>query len=135
MMKKLSHVGVAVKDLDSSSALFSKLFGISDVQVESVPEQKVRVAFFNVKGASIELTESTSADSPISKFLEKRGEGVHHLSFEVDDINAEIKRLKADGFTMIDEKPRVGAGGYWIAFLHPKSTNGVLVEISQKVSV
>ncbi len=79
------------------------------------------------------LTESTSPDSPISKFLDRRGEGVHHLSFEVDDIRSELARLKKEGFQLIDEEPRKGAGGYWIAFIHPKSTNGVLVEISQKI--
>ena len=100
---------------------------------EAVPDQKVKLAFFHVGGASIELTEATSPESPIARFIEKRGEGVHHLSFEVEDINGEITRLKSEGVQMIDEKPRLGAGGNWIAFVHPKSTNGVLVEISQKV--
>ena len=95
-------------------------------------DQKVKIAFFHTEGASIELTAPTSADSPITSFLEKRGEGVHHLSFEVDDIRAELKRLKGEGFQLIDDEPRIGTGGYWIAFLHPKSTNGVLIEISQR---
>ena len=131
-MRKLSHIGIAVKNLDEASKIFSKLFKIDHVETEEVADQKVKLAFFHVGGASVELTESTSPDSPIAKFIEKRGEGVHHLSFEVDDINAELARLKAEGFQLIDEKPRLGAGGYWIAFLHPKSTNGVLIEISQK---
>jgi methylmalonyl-CoA/ethylmalonyl-CoA epimerase len=133
MIKKLSHVGIAVKDLRSSIALFSKLFGVDDVPTENVADQNVNVAFIRTGGASVELTESTSADSPIAKFIGNRGEGVHHLSFEVDDIRAEIARLTKEGFQMIDREPRVGAGGYWIAFIHPKSTNGVLVEISQKI--
>jgi methylmalonyl-CoA/ethylmalonyl-CoA epimerase len=132
-MKKLSHVGVAVKNLDEASKIFSKLFNIEHVETEEVKDQKVKLAFFHVGGASVELTESTAPDSPIAKFIEKRGEGVHHLSFEVDDIKAELARLKAEGFQLIDETPRIGAGGYWIAFIHPKSTNGVLVEISEKI--
>lgn len=133
MKKKLVHVGVAVNDLDASVATFSKLLGIEDAPVETVADQKVRLAFFHTGGASIELTEPTSPDSPIAKFIAKRGEGVHHLSFEVDDIRAELARLKSNGFQLIDEEPRRGAGGCWIAFIHPKSTHGVLVEISQKI--
>ena len=133
MKKTLVHVGVAVKNLDESIATFSRLFNISDVVTETVEDQRVRLAFFKTGNASIELTEATSPDSPIAKFIEKKGEGVHHLSFEVEDIKAELARLKAEGFHLIDEKPRRGAGGYWIAFIHPKSTNGVLVEISQKI--
>ena len=132
MFKKLSHIGIAVKDLGSASKVFSRLLNIEHVETEEVPDQQVRLAFFHVGNTSVELTESTSPESAIAMFIEKRGEGVHHLSFEVDDINAELSRLKAEGFQLIDEKPRIGAGGYLIAFIHPKSTNGVLVEISQK---
>ena len=129
---KLSHIGIAVKNLNDASELFSKLFDVEHIPVEEVPDQKVRVGFCHTEGVSIELTEATAPDSPITRFIEKRGEGVHHLSFEVDDIKAELTRLKSEGFQLIDEQPRVGAGGYLIAFLHPKSTNGVLIEISQK---
>lgn len=129
---KLSHAGIAVKDLNSSIKLFSKLFNIQHIPTEEVTDQKVRVGFCYVGDASIELTEATSPDSPIAKFIEKRGEGVHHLSFEVDDIVSEMARMKNEGFELIDETPRIGAGGYLIAFLHPKSTNGVLIELSQK---
>ena len=132
MKKKLTHVGIAVKDLDDASKRYSKLLKIPEAGRETVADQKVKIAFFHTDGASIELTAPTAADSPISKYLENRGEGVHHLSFEVDDIRAELKRLKGEGFQLIDEEPRIGAGGSWIAFLHPKSTNGVLIEISQK---
>jgi methylmalonyl-CoA/ethylmalonyl-CoA epimerase len=133
MMRKLSHAGIAVKNLDSAVAVYKKLFKIEEVKTETVEDQKVKIAFFHIGESSIELTEATSPDSPIAKFIEKRGEGIHHLSFEVDDISAELTRLKSEGFQLIDEQPRRGAGGYWIAFLHPKSTNGVLVEISQKM--
>jgi methylmalonyl-CoA/ethylmalonyl-CoA epimerase len=134
MKKKLVHVGVAVSDLSAAVATFQRLLGLSDVPTETVADQRVRLAFFHTEGASIELTEPTSPDSPIAKFIAKRGEGVHHLSFEVEDIRAELARLKADGFQLVDEEPRRGAGGYWIAFVHPKSTHGVLIEISQKIA-
>ncbi|MBI3195143.1 MAG: methylmalonyl-CoA epimerase [Ignavibacteriae bacterium] len=129
---KLSHAGIAVKNLNEATKLFSKLFHVQHIPIEEVADQKVRVGFCHVGNASVELTEATAPDSPIAKFIEKRGEGVHHLSFEVDDIESELVRLKSEGFQLIDEKPRIGAGGYLIAFLHPKSTNGVLIELSQK---
>jgi methylmalonyl-CoA/ethylmalonyl-CoA epimerase len=132
-MMRLVHVGVAVKNLDDSVRVFSKLLGIDNVATEEVADQNVKLAFFPAGAASVELTEATSPGSAIARFIDKRGEGVHHLSFEVDDIRAELARLKASGFQLIDEQPRQGAGGYWIAFLHPKTTNGVLVEISQKI--
>lgn len=133
MYKRLTHIGIAVNDLEKSSELFSKLFGMSEGHTEDVSDQKVKATFFKIGESGIELLEPTGPDSSIAKFIAKRGEGIHHLSFEVDDIEAEIQRLKKEGFQMIDEKPRVGADGYRVAFLHPKSTNGVLVEISQKI--
>ena len=133
MYKRLAHIGIAVKSMEASSAIFSKLFGLTGSHPEEVADQKVKVRFFNIGEAGVELLEATAPDSPIARFIEKRGQGVHHLSFEVDDVEAEISRLEKDGFQMIDEKPRVGADGYRVAFLHPKSTNGVLVEISQRI--
>lgn len=133
MYKRLAHIGIAVKDLQASTSLFSTLFDMRSEHVEEVPEQRVKVAFFRIGDSGIELLEATAPDSPIAKFIEKRGEGVHHLSFEVDDIEAEIARLKNEGFQLIDETPRIGADGYLVAFLHPRSTNGVLVEISEKM--
>jgi methylmalonyl-CoA/ethylmalonyl-CoA epimerase len=133
MIKKLLHIGVAVRELDTSIELFSKLFGIGDPVKESVADQKVNVAFFHVGNVSVELTEATSPDSAIAKFIDKRGEGVHHLSFEVDDIDQELRRLKDAGFQLVDDRPRPGADGCRVAFLHPKSTNGILIELSQKV--
>ena len=128
-MMKLSHLGIAVRNLDRAEELFSKLLGGARVHHEQVADQKVRIASFDLTGTMIELTEPTSSDSPISKFLEKRGEGVHHIALEVDDVAKEIARLKGEGFQMIDEVPRMGSHGMLIAFLHPKSTNGVLIEL------
>ncbi len=132
MYRRLTHVGIAVKNLREASEVFSKLFGRRADHAEEVADQNVNVAFFRIGEGGIELLEATAPDSPIARFIEKRGEGVHHLSFEVDDIEAEIARLKSEGFHMVDERPRTGAEGYRVAFLHPKSTNGVLIEISQK---
>jgi len=132
MYKRLTHIGIAVKSLEKSSGLFAKLFGMNEGHTEEVADQKVKATFFSIGEGGIELLEPTSPDSTIAKFIEKRGEGIHHLSFEVDDIEAEIARLKREGFTLIDDVPRVGADGFRVAFLHPKSTNGVLIEISQR---
>jgi methylmalonyl-CoA/ethylmalonyl-CoA epimerase len=133
MDRKLVHVGIAVKSLEGSVQLFSRLFPQEgDIHVEEVADQGVRVAMFRTGACSLELTEAVGPDSPVAKFIAKRGEGVHHLSFEVGDIVAELGRLKAGGFRLVDERPRPGAGGCLVAFLHPSSTNGVLIELSQK---
>ena len=129
---KISHLGIAVRDLAQAEKLFSKLLGDSRVHHEEVADQKVRIASFDLEGTMIELTAPVSADSPISKFLEKRGEGIHHIALEVEDVAKEIARLKDEGFQMIDETPRLGSHGMLIAFLHPKSTDGVLIELCQK---
>ncbi len=133
MIKKLSHIGIAVKDIHHSGKIFSKLFGTTAAEPEEVSGQGVKVSFFHVGEMSVEITEATSPESPIAKFISKRGEGVHHLSFEVDDIAAEVVKLKAAGFSFVDEDPRVGAGGSLVVFLHPKSTNGVLIELCEKI--
>jgi methylmalonyl-CoA/ethylmalonyl-CoA epimerase len=132
MFKKISHIGIAVKDIKASSALFQTLFGKRPDHGEDLPEHKVKTAMFTIGESAIELTEALDSESPVAKFIEKWGEGVHHVSFVVDDIDAELARLKAAGFQLIDERPRPGADGHRVAFLHPKSTNGVLIEISQK---
>jgi methylmalonyl-CoA/ethylmalonyl-CoA epimerase len=132
MFNKVSHIGIAVKDLHASMETFSRLFGKQPDQIEDVPDQKVKMAMFTVGSSSIELTQGSDASSPVEKFLQKRGEGVHHVSFVVDDIERELVRLKSAGFQLIDDRPRIGADGYLVAFLHPQSTNGVLIEISQK---
>ncbi len=132
MIKTLNHIGIAVKSLDGSAEIFRTLFGIENPPRETVGEQRVSVAFYKLGAVSLELTEATDPQSPLARFIEKRGEGIHHLSFEVDDLEEELARLKALGVQLIDERPRIGAGGCRIAFLHPKSTNGILIELSEK---
>lgn len=133
MFEKISHIGVAVKDIEASTALFRKLFGKEPDRAEELLEHMVKTAMFDFGSSSMELTEALDPESPIARFIEKRGEGVHHVSFVVDDIEMELARLKAAGFRLIDERPRPGADGFLVAFLHPKTTNGVLIEISQKL--
>ncbi len=132
MIRKLLHIGIAVRDGSSSGQLFSRLLGLQPGHSEEVPAQGVRTLFFDVGSTGIELLEPISAESPVAKFIARRGEGIHHLSFEVEDIDSEISRLKQEGFQMIDDVPRTGADGYRVAFIHPRSTNGVLIEIGEK---
>jgi methylmalonyl-CoA/ethylmalonyl-CoA epimerase len=134
MFKKIAHIGIAVKELGASTELFQKLLGKAPDHSEDLPGHKVRTAMFTVGDSQLELTESIDPDSPIARYVENRGEGVHHISFVVDDLAAEVARLRKLGFQMVDEKPRAGAEGYEVVFLHPKSTNGVLIELSQKKS-
>ena len=131
-MKKIEHIGIAVKDLKAANNLYSKLLNTSPYKMEEVVSENVNTSFFQVGESKIELVEGTSPDSPISKFIEKRGEGVHHIAFEVSDIEKEIARLTKEGFQMIHEKPKDGADNKLIAFLHPKSSNGVLIELCQE---
>ncbi len=130
-MKKIEHIGIAVKDITASNSLFEKLFNKKPYKQEEVESENVITSFFETGESKIELLQATNPDSAIAKFIEKKGEGIHHIAFEVDDIYAEIKRLQSEGFTMIHEAPKEGADNKLIAFLHPKSTNGVLVEICQ----
>lgn len=132
-MEKIEHIGIAVKDLEAANQLFAKLFGKKHYKVETVESEGVRTSFFDVKPNKIELLEATNSQSPIAKFIEKRGEGVHHIAFAVNDIGAEIKRLKSEGFIVLNEKPKKGADNKLVAFLHPKSTNSVLVELCQEI--
>ncbi len=129
---KLDHIGIAVKDLKESLKFYEGILGLKCVDTEVVEEQKVRVAFLPIGDTELELLESTHEDGPIAKFIEKKGEGIQHLAFRVDDIEKAIEEMKALGIRMIDEKPRYGAGGAKIAFCHPKSTNGILIELSQR---
>ena len=131
-MKKIEHIGIAVKDLTAANKLYSKLLNTSPYKIEEVDSENVNTSFFQIGESKIELLEGTSSDSPISKFIEKKGEGIHHIAFEVDDIEKEIKRLTKEGFQMIHEKPKDGADNKLIAFLHPKSSNGVLIELCQE---
>ena len=132
-MKKIEHIGIAVKNLEESNALFAKLFGKSHYKIEAVESEGVKTSFFKCGPNKIELLQATNEASPIAKFIEKKGEGMHHIAFAVDDIEAEIQRLTAEGFTMIHKKPKQGADNKLIAFLHPKSTNGVLIELCQDI--
>ena len=126
---KPEHIGIAVKHLSSSIPLFEKLLQTPCYKIEAVESEYVNTGFFKSGGTKIELVEAYSPESPIYKFIEKKGEGLHHIAFEVEDIEAEIKRLVNEGFTLINETPKQGADNKLIAFLHPKSTNGILVEL------
>ena len=128
---KVDHIGIAVKNLAESSKLYEML-GIKSAGVEEVAEQKVKVSFFPVGDSEIELLESTSPDGPIANYIKKNGEGLQHLALRVDDLEAALIELKAKGVRLIDEKPRYGEGGAKIAFVHPKSTGGILLELSEK---
>ena len=128
-MKKIEHIGIAVKKLSVSIPLFEKLLNSPCYKTEAVESEQVNTAFFRNENAKIELVEAYAPGSAINTFLEKKGEGLHHIAFEVDDIEAEIKRLVNDGFTLINETPRAGADNKLVCFLHPKSTNGVLIEL------
>lgn len=133
-MKKIDHIGIAVKDIEASNALFEKLLGVSPYKLEEVESESVLTSFFKVDTNKIELLAATNQESPIAKFLEKKGEGIHHIAFEVENIQDEIERLKTEGFVVLNEIPKKGADNKWVVFLHPKSTNGVLVELCQSIS-
>lgn len=129
MMKKIEHIGIAVKNLETSIPLFEKLLNTSCYKTESVETEKVNTAFFRTGESKIELLEADNPESVINKFIEKKGEGLHHIAFEVEDIGVEMKRLLNEGFTLINEKPKEGADNKLVCFLHPKDTNGVLIEL------
>ncbi|GAB3977302.1 methylmalonyl-CoA epimerase [Spirosoma terrae] len=132
MLTNVEHIGIAVRDIQISNELFSKLLNVQPYKSETVASEGVTTSFFRVNQTKIELLEATNPDSPIAKFLEKKGEGVHHIAFEVDDIVSEINRLKEDGFTVLNEIPKLGADNKLVCFLHPKSTNSVLIELCQE---
>lgn len=133
MFKKIEHIGIAVKDLQKSNELFSKLFGKKHYKVEKVESEHVATSFFMLGETKIELLEASSPKSAISKFIEKKGEGIHHIAYEVDDVREEMKRLEEEGFELLNKEPKKGADNKLICFLHPKSTNGVLVELCQEI--
>ena len=132
MIGKVDHIGIAVKSIDEALKFYEGVLGIKCVSQEVVEEQKVKVAFLPVGDTEVELLESTDEDGPVAKFIEKKGEGIQHIAYKVDDIEQAIEELKGKGIKMIDDKPRYGAGGAKIAFLHPKSTFGVLIELCQR---
>lgn len=126
---KIEHIGIAVKDLGLSNELFRKLMGKSAYKEEIVEGEAVKTSFFEIGESKIELLEAMNESSAIAKYLEKNREGIHHIAFAVDDLSSEIQRLKKEGFQFINEEPKAGADNKWVVFLHPKSTNGVLVEL------
>ena len=131
-MRKVEHIGIAVKNLANANELFGKLFRQSHYKIEAVESEGVSTSFFQVGETKIELLEATDENSAIAKFIEKRGEGIHHIAFQVEDIDFEMRRLQKEGFQLINESPIDGADNNRICFLHPKSTNGVLIELCQE---
>ncbi len=132
-MKKIEHIGIAVKDLETSNTVFEKLLGVAAYKFEAVESEGVTTSFFQTGSNKIELLAATNPESPIAKFIEKKGEGIHHIAFDVEDIVSEIARLKNEGFVVLNEIPKKGADNKLVAFLHPKTTNGVLIELCQEI--
>ncbi|MBL0745186.1 methylmalonyl-CoA epimerase [Chryseolinea lacunae] len=132
-MEKLEHIGIAVKNMEKAHSIFEALLGREHYKIEEVASEGVRTSFFEIGGVKIEFLEATRDDSPIAKFIEKRGEGVHHLAFAVNDIKSSIEEYKQKGFELISEIPKKGADNKMICFMHPKSTGGVLVELCQEI--
>lgn len=130
-MLKVEHIGIAIKDMQASVELFEKLLNTPCYKTEMVESEKVNTAFFRQGETKIELLKSITPDGVIAKFIERKGEGIHHIAFDVADIRQEMKRLQAEGFTLLNEEPKKGADNKWVCFLHPKGTNGVLVELCQ----
>lgn len=134
-MDKIEHIGIAVKDLEKSNALFASFFGEEHYKIEEVLSEGVKTSFFKSGPNKIELLQATNPQSPIAKFIERKGEGIHHIAFAVDNIHKEIERLKNQGFTILNTTPKKGADNKLIAFLHPKTTNGVLIELCQEIKL
>lgn len=132
MVGKVDHIGIAVKDLDETLKFYEDILGIKCTSKETVEEQKVKVAFLPIGDTEVELLESTEEDGPIARFIDKKGEGIQHIAYRVEDIDKAIEELKNKGIRLIDQEPRYGAGGARIAFLHPKSTFGVLIELCER---
>ena len=133
MMNKIEHIGIAVKDLDAANKTYAALLGAENYKTETVESEGVETSFFRIGESKIELLAATHEESPIAKFIGNRGEGIHHIAFEVEDIKAEMARLKNEGFVLLNEEPKKGADNKLVAFLHPKSSHGVLVELVQSV--
>ncbi len=131
-MNKIEHIGIAVKNLEEANKTYKAILGVASYKTEKVESEGVDTSFFKIGDSKIELLAATNPESPIAKFLEKRGEGVHHLAFNVEDIQSEIERLKGEGFILLNDFPKPGADNKLVAFMHPKSANGVLVELCQE---
>src|SRR3972149_6687269 len=132
MLNKIDHIGIAVKNLEKAKEFYEKSLGLTPSPVEPVPSQMVTTVFFKIGDSKIEFLEGSSPESPITKFIEKKGEGIHHICYEVDDLEEPLSELQKSGIQLIDKSPRVGAHGKKIAFIHPKSTNGILTELTEK---
>jgi methylmalonyl-CoA/ethylmalonyl-CoA epimerase len=132
MIGRLDHIGIAVKDLEAAVSIYGRGFGLEAAHRETIADQSVNAAFLPLGETRLELLESTSPDGPIGRFIEKRGEGIHHLCFAVEDIRAALERCERAGMALIDREPRMGAQGRWVAFVHPRGTHGVLIELSQE---
>ena len=132
-MKKIEHIGIAVKDLEVSNKVFASLFGKPHYKIEIVESEGDKTSFFMSGPNKVELLQATREDSPIARFIDKKGEGIHHIAFSVDDIEKELQRLKNEGFELIHKTPKKGADNKLVAFLHPRSTNGVLIELCQEI--
>ena len=132
--KKIEHIGIAVSDLQEANTLFAKLFGKENYKVETVASEHVSTSFFQIGETKVELLEATAPESAIAKYVEKKGQGMHHIAYEVTDIEQEMARLKEMGFILLNEQPKKGADNKLVCFLHPKSTNGVLVELCQEIA-
>lgn len=132
-MEKLEHIGIAVKNMNQSNILFASLLGVAHYKVEEVESEGVRTSFFDIGGVKIELLEALHADSPIARYIDKRGEGIHHLAFSVRDISQSVQSYKEKGFELINDVPKMGADNKLICFLHPKTTGGVLIELCQDI--
>jgi|TARA_B110000467_G_C18002139_1_gene305981 methylmalonyl-CoA/ethylmalonyl-CoA epimerase len=135
MVEKIEHIGIAVKNIEEANKVYEKLLGVSPYKMESVESEGVLTSFFQTGESKIELLEATTPESAIAKFLEKKGEGVHHIAFAVKDIKAEMTRLSKEGFTILNEEPKMGADNKLVCFIHPKNTKGVLVELCQEIDV
>ncbi len=132
-MNKIEHIGIAVKNIEEANKVYKSLLGQEHYKTEAVESEGVITSFFTCGESKIELLEGTSPDSPITRFIEKKGEGIHHIAFHVDDIRTEVERLKKEGFRVLNEVPKRGADNKWVVFLHPKSSHGVLVELCQEI--
>ena len=133
MVEKIEHIGIAVKDIEAANTVYENLLGISPYKMEKVESEGVSTSFFRTGDSKIELLEATNPESAIAKFIEKKGEGIHHIAFAVKDIKAEIKRLSELGFNVLNKEPKKGADNKLVCFIHPKNTNGVLVELCQEI--
>jgi methylmalonyl-CoA/ethylmalonyl-CoA epimerase len=134
-MEKIEHIGIAVKDLESATSLYSLLLGVKPYKMEQVASEQVNTSFFKVGETKVELLEGTSPESAITRFIEKKGEGIHHIAFEVADIRAEMERLREEGFQLLNDEPKRGADNKLVCFIHPKSARNVLVELCQTISL